>query len=582
MMLSKRVSIALMAGVLTAGQCGFASAGECPDSRPVMKNLYWGDLHVHTAYSLDAFAFGTVRTPSDAYAFARGRKAELAGGATATLDRPLDFMAVTDHAEWLDLMYLCTDPQRLEDPYCAELREKSSPASGPDVFRNYVLPTITHAAPERTPVCAGDPERCDSAMRSQWQRIQVQANAANEPCAFTAFIGFEWTYTPNHSHSHRNLIFANEHVTRDAIDYIRHPTLDDLWSELDSQCRAEDACEVIAIPHNTNMGDGIGFDVETESERQLALRSRYEKLIEIHQEKGNSECLPAFDSAGGDDCGFEISLTRHSASTAREEFSRAEWDSMRRTYVRGLLLRGLAGYRSDAPRARRNALQLGFIGSTDTHAATPGYVDESEWQGSAIRGGDFDAAMKRLNWNPGGLVAVWAEENTRASIFAALKRREVYATSGPRIGLRFLAATKNRELSCDDAGYVAAADVSMGGDFSTSAHPPQFLVAAQFDKTPLRAIEIVKGVRRDGKVEEQRTVLWSRAQGSHSACATWRDAEFDADEPAFWYARVLEMPSPRWSAVQCEKLGRCADYPDAKSMIQERAWASPIWYLPGD
>ena len=344
----------------------------------------------------------------------------------------------------------------------------------------------------------------------------------------------------------------------------------------------EDGCEVIAIPHNTNMGDGIGFDVETENERQLALRSRYERLIEVHQEKGNSECLPRFGIAEDDDCGFEISLTRHSAGTAREEFSRAEWDAMRRTYVRSLLLRGLAAYRGDAPQGRRNPLQLGLIGSTDNHAATPGYVDEGQWQGSAIRGGDFDAAMKRLSWNPGGLVAVWAEENTRASIFAALKRREVYASSGPRIALRFLASTSNTELSCEDTGYVAAADVSMGGDFSSTAGAPRFLVAAQFDKTPLQAIEIIKGVRRGSTVEEYRTVLWSKAEGSHSACATWTDPDFDAEEPAFWYARALEMPSPRWSAVQCERAGRCADYPAAKSMIRERAWASPIWYLPTD
>jgi hypothetical protein len=442
-----------------------------------------------------------------------------------------------------------------------------------------VIPTITQEQPAFTPICTADPARCLKASRSQWQRIQEQANEANDPCHFSALIGNEWSATPSYSHSHRNLIFASENVTPEAIDYIRYPNLEALWDQLNLQCRPENGCDVIAIPHNTNMGDGIFFDVETESDRARKLRSHYERLVEIHQEKGNSECLPPFGAESEGDCDFELYLTKHSRPKTTAEYSKEEWEKMRRTHVRGLLLRGLEAYQASGDE-HLNPLQLGIIGSTDGHAGAPGFVNEDQWQGSVFGLGEFEHMMSRVDWNPGGLVAVWAEENTRESIFAAMKRREVYATSGPRITVQFFASTDEVSMSCEGADSRKNAEAVMGGAFSKAAKGPQFLVMALNDKAPLDKVEIIKGEWKDGALKETRLEIWSRQSEGKSVCQTWHDPDFDAAAPAFWYPRILQAPTPRWSTVQCVKAGRCEEYPEAVGIIQERAWGSPIWYLP--
>ncbi len=577
MLIGLALSSSLAAG--SADQCSYYQAG--------VKRVYWGDLHVHTAYSLDAYAYGTLNTPRDAYQFARGEEIELAGVGPVRLHRPLDFAAVTDHAEWFDLMHICTDPEQSSDPYCTNIREISSVERGREVFREYVIPTITQEQPQATPICTADPARCTKASLSQWQRVQQQANEANDPCNFSALIGFEWSATPAYSHSHRNLIFANDNVTEEAIDYIRYPNLQALWGELDAQCRAEDGCDVIAIPHNTNMGDGIYFDVESESDQSRQLRSRYERLVEVHQEKGNSECLLPYGAEDRDDCDFEINLTKNSQTKNQTDFSKDEWEKMRQTYVRSLLLRGLDAYQ-DSGDEHLNPLQLGLIGSTDGHAGAPGHVNEDQWQGSVFGLGTIERMMSRVRWNPGGLVAVWAEENTRESLFAAMKRREVYGTSGPRITLQFSASVDDDVLDCEDAGSKTKTEVAMGGSFEATIDTPQFMVMALYDRAPLDKIEIIKGEWSEGALRESRIEIWSREDqvengvedGGKSICQTWSDPDFDPAAPAFWYARILQAPTPRWSTVQCVKAGQCQEYTQAVKLIQERAWASPIWYLP--
>ena len=555
-----------------------AKSGKCDYHQVGQKHLYWGDLHVHTAYSLDAYAFGTLKTPAQAYAFARGEAMTLQDGSTAQLDRPLDFAAVTDHAEWFDLLHICTDPQNFDDPYCERLRKDSSMKNGSSLFVEYVIPTITQEAPQATPICIADPAKCVTAKKSQWQRVQDQANAANDPCNFTAQIGYEWSYTKSFSHSHRNIIFANDKVTQDAIDYIRHPTLSDLWTQLEQQCRAEDGCDALAIPHNTNMGDGMTFDVEADDERTLQLRSKYERLVEIHQEKGNSECLSPLKTDESADCNFENYITNHSRPKAKLEFTDEQWTKMRGTYVRDLLMRGLASYQNSG-KAQLNPLQMGIIGSTDNHAGTPGYVNEAAWQGAVFGLGDLDRTMARSAFNPGGLVAVWAEENTRESIFAALKRREVYATSGPRISVRLSANTQGENLSCATEKN-SLATVSMGGDFNKALGAPTFKIHAQADQTPLQEMELIKGQYKNGKYEESVMTIWQRSSAGSDICQIWQDQNFEPEAPAFWYARIKETPTPRWSANLCQKAGRCEEFLGADVMIQERAWTSPIWYLP--
>lgn len=552
-------------------------AETCPEYQAGDKQIFWGDLHVHSGYSLDAWGYGTATTPAESYAFAKGATLKLADGSRAKLPRPLDFMAVTDHAEWFNLMYRCTDPQRSDHAYCNILTEKNTPATGSEVFAEYVLPTITRASPQPTPICREQPDACRAAHLSQWQRIQQQANEANEPCQFTAFVGYEWSATPDFSHNHRNVIFASEQVPQDAFDYMRYPTPERLWQQLQQHCTEASGCDVLVIPHNTNMGDGKSFDVEVESPAQLQLRAKYERLVEIHQEKGNSECLPAFGQTD-EDCTFERYLTKNSRPTEVAGYTQEEWQRMRGSYVRRLLLRGLYGYQQSAER-QLNPLQLGIIGSTDNHAGTGGFVDEENWPGSVFGLGDFDQTMVRSDFNPGGLVAVWAEQNTRASIFAALKRREVYATSGPRMRLKL--DVKAGALSCegDAAEHSAGNAVVMGGTYRDQ-QAPVFRIHAQADRTPIAAIEIVKGTLIDGQMAEEVVDVWRRSSGAADKCVTWLDADFDPQVPAFWYARVLQTPTPRWTAYQCQRAGRCDEFTDADRWIRERGWTSPVWYLP--
>lgn len=556
-----------------------AQARPCPGAQPGVKRVYWGDLHVHTAYSLDAYGYGTIQTPADAYRFAKGESIRLAAG-PVQLDRPLDFMAVTDHAEWLDLMFTCTDPRVSDHPVCKDLRAKSSQATGSQVFRDYVNPTITLDRPQPTELCRQDPKACEAARDSQWARVQQQANAANEPCRFTAFIGFEWSGTPGAAHNHRNVIFANEKTTAVPIDYIRYPSVSQLWNTLARQCRPQDGCDAIAIPHNMNMGDGLSFDIETEDESDLALRTRYERLVEITQEKGASECMaPHADRLTSKDCDFEPYITSHARPKPLADFARAEWEKARSTYARGLLRRGLMAQ----AQTRRNPLQVGFVGSTDTHTGLGGFVDEAQWRGTVFGLDNFERNMGRLDFNPGGVVGVWAEQNTRESLFAAMRRREVYATSGPRIALRVHASRGRTPLACEGAdGRALQAAVPMGGTLEAAGAAPAFRIEAIADRAPLARIEIVKGAtRRDGGYDERVETVWrgSTAPGGR-VCATWRDPAFDGGQPAYWYARVVEAPTPRWSAHQCRKAGRCDDFPAADRTVEERAWASPIWYAP--
>ena len=545
--------------------------GECAYHQPGVKNVYWGDLHVHSGYSLDAWGYGTSATPADAYAFAQGEPMLLPNGTMAALDRPLDFMAVTDHAEWFDLLYICSDPRWSDASYCNTMTEKNDPINGREVFTEYVIPTITKAKPEPTSLCESDNEGCASAKAHQWGRIQAQTHQANAPCTFTTFAAFEWSATPDFSHNHRNIIFANEHVTPDALDYLTYPTPLKLWQALEQQCRAAEGCDAIAIPHNTNMGDGKSFDVETETIDTLSLRARFERLIEIHQQKGNSECLPAFNNSD-EDCNFETYLTLNSVPTAAETFTETQWERMRGSYVRSLLLRGLRAYENSGDKPV-NPLQLGLIGSTDTHAATGGFVEEDQWLGSVFGLGDLDRTMTRVDFNPGGLVAVWAEENTRSSIFGALKQREVYATSGPRIRARVYA--NEGPVSCSNPQGVG-----MGSVLSPNTVNPHFLIQAQYDRTPLQRIEIIKGELIEGETTETVQTIWQSPEGGLDVCVTWQDPQFNPRSPAFWYVRVIEAPTPRWSEHRCLAEERCDEFPQARKTVRERAWTSPIWFLP--
>ncbi|WP_116367303.1 DUF3604 domain-containing protein [Parahaliea mediterranea] len=578
--------LACLAGS-TASQA--ANTGHCPGYQSGQRNLYWGDLHVHTAYSMDAYAFGTTANPADAFAFARGAPITLADGKTRQqLRRPLDFAAVTDHAETFDVMQLCTaGPEQLDNPYCRGLRAGAGTdlSQSRNIFVNYLLPVIAGGEPALPALCEEEGIDCDSARSALWQQSQRFANDADSPCEFTAFVANEWSATPGSAHWHRNLIYRSAATTPTAIDYVRYPTPLKLWQALDEQCRAQDGCDVVAIPHNTNFAEGGGFDVEAEQPDTLRLRARFERLVEIHQSKGNSECIAENWDNADSDCGFEKAF-HSAASKERAATDPAYVKTLNRAYVRNILSRGLQAYIA-SDKAALNPLQLGFVGSTDAHAATAGATEEDAYTGDAWGGGGSDPRriQGRPDYNPGGLVGIWAAENTRASLFDALKRRETYATSGTRIALRFSADRADAPDACS-ADYDYSNATAMGATLGSSATDtpvaaPRLTVLANMDRTPLQRVEIIKGtLDGNGDIVQQVITLADLKPGSPSTCNSWTDPDFDPARPAYWYARVKELPTERWSKRLCESLDNCNDVPGADRLIQETAWSSPIWYLP--
>lgn len=576
--LARWTRLAISSALLAAAPVALA-ASDCAVPMEGGKQLLWGDLHAHTAWSLDAYAFGAIATPRDAYAFARGQPLRLASGEQVVIDRPLDFAAVTDHAETFDVMYRCTDPEYLEVADCQAIRDGHRNRSGRGLFIDYLLPIVTEGQAPR--LCADEPAVCAAASRSQWRRVQEAANAANEPCRFTALIGYEWSASPAGRHWHRNVVFRSDKVPEQAFDFLRYPTASALWTALDRTCRPEQGCDVLAIPHNINWADGGGFDVARRPADELALRARFERLVEIHQEKGNSECLPADPEDSGPDCAFE----RLTANAARDHAggddprSAAErWQQARSSYYRSLLARGLSAF--DASGREHNPLMLGAIGSTDNHLGTPGRVQEDGyWGAMSMLWQDDEARLGYDGYNPGGLVAVWADRNTRAGVFDALQRREAYATSGPRISLRFDAlADTTGGASCTVADEIAA---PMGGSLDRRREAPRLRILAARDTTPLVRLEVVK-VALEGSTPVETVFNVAEFEGgTDAACHVWQDPAFDPEAPALWYARVIEAPTLRWTGHLCRRTGSCEGHPSADRTIRERAWSSPIWYQPG-
>jgi hypothetical protein len=553
----------------------------CPGFEKGQRQVFWGDMHIHTSFSLDAYAYGLRSDPGDAFAFAKGQELLMADGKTlAKLDRPLDFAAVTDHADFFNVMYVCTDPEYSDHEWCSGFRSVSTTSEERLGFIDYLVPLLTEAKPKEAPFCDDLNLDCKALRKPNWVRAQQFANQADAPCSFTALVANEWTATPNFQHWHRNIIFASDKVTEHPINYTDQQSPEAMWEALERECRAEDGCDAVAIPHNINLAQGGGFDVETASMRSRQLRARYERLAEIHQTKGNSECLAPYGEDGAGDCDYERMLINQEwvKKGGYDKMPEEVWNQFRQSYYRTVLGRGLAAYQETG----FNPLQLGAIASTDTHVALAGYVDEANYYG----GHSYDIPIEtrfrlRPDENPGGLIAVWAEENTRASIFSAIKERRVYGTSGPRITVEF-SATFDKGDPCNSEfdGKTAAL---MGGELKRgrAKAKPKFSVSALQDKIPLARIDIVRGVMENGKVVETvKSFSADSSKGRGGMCVTWSDDDYDAKLPAYWYARVLEVPTKRWSAHDCEREGLCEKYAKYNVEQHERAWASPIWNHP--
>ncbi len=609
----------------------------CADRSPA-RNLYWGDLHVHTSYSFDAWTVDVRTRPDDAYAFATGEPVALppldaAGRGTRTvrLERPLDFAAVTEHSELLGEVRLCTaeDSSLRDTATCVAYRGEQGLRA--------LSQAVIGSPPVRQPdLCGEDGSRCAAAVSTVWQEIQAAAerwNDRSEACRFTTFVAYEYTGAPGGSNLHRNVVFRNTHVPQ-PISYVEEPTPLGLWRALRREClEAGDGCDVLAIPHNSNWSNGRMFQIEypgadtlADQADQARLRASLEPLVEIFQHKGDSECRNGMSGVLGaadelcdweklrppsvpvEDCGDGVGA---GAMGRRGCLSRLDW-------IRNVLAAGVA----EQQRLGVNPYKLGIIASTDTHNGTPGLVDETDFQGHFGAADDTPEARLALSsWlpgdvrnNPGGLVAVWAEENSREAIFEALRRRETYGTSGPRIAVRFFGGWELPTDLCETGDFVARADaagVPMGGDLpaAAGAGAPRFAVSALRDPGSathagglLQRVQIVKawadeeGLHqavydvagsRDNGADVDLGTCEPRGPGLAAACGVWSDPDFDPTRGAVYYARVVENPSCRYSTRQClaipeaERPPACSD-PTVPRTIQERAWTSPIWYTPAD
>jgi hypothetical protein len=526
-----------------------------------------------------------------AFSFARGQPLTLPGGREVKIDRPLDFSVVSDHSEYLAEVEECTDPQAalFGAPFCATMRAAAArsanclgdPSQCGGLFS--YMSQIEQPMPKRSVLCTFTPDRpaeCDHAVASAWEREQMAAEAANQPCDFTAFKAYEWTAQTRGDVLHRIIVFKTGTVPARPLTYLDYPTPLSMLTALEKQCRPPD-CDALSMPHNANQSRGQMwlFDPASDEPR---LRAKYERLAEIHQNKGSSECLNTVDpsDAGYDpQCEFEISAS-----------DQGNLPVARPGYLRYALEKGLLAKAAAAEQP--NPLQLGFVGSTDTHNATPGKVRESDFSGHF---GLWNATPKQrlrvdgANWNPGGITAVWAEQNTRDSLFAALSRRETYATSGPRMVVRFYAFAGDAVDPCADPSFpdaLAGAATPMGGELALPpGRRPRFVVSALKDDANLAEVNLVKASVVNGAVSEQvARVIVGGGGGVPSVCHVFDDLDFDPRVPAFYYAKVIEVPTPRWSHFDCQADDTtreyCASHPGLDVPIQERAWTSPIWHLP--
>ncbi|MFK7897770.1 MAG: DUF3604 domain-containing protein [Myxococcota bacterium] len=633
-------------GAAPASKAPLTDEVACPDANP-LRNAYFGDFHVHTELSSDAWMFDTRTSPDDAYRFAFEGEVMLAplddeGRPTRRYQsaRPLDFMAVTDHAEFFGESRICATPGKpgYESSLCEAIR--AGEGRSPELLKQIFSPF-----PKRDKdTCGEDLSACAAETLSVWKEVQASAAKWNKSCEHTSFVAYEYSSFRMGSNLHRNVIFRNEEVIDRPISFLDAKRDYELWEALSRECLdADSGCDVIAIPHNSNISNGRMFSVNypgdwTRSSKadQARLRMRVEPIIEVMQHKGDSECrngLPGIRGGVDEFCDFEkFESMAFTASTGGEdvpecyEGAGADWwfhkgpDCLSpQSYARTALIEGLR----QEEEIGVNPFKFGLSASTDTHNGIGGAVDEANYPGHLGIGDDSPAKRAsgstevagNANNNPGGLIGVLAEQNTRDSIFDALKRKEVFGTSGPRMQVRFYGSDDLPADLCGRADRLAVADaagVPMGGDLTSStvgADGPTFLVIAQADAgtavapgTPLERLQVVKGWIDDEGVSNQHVYdlagsLTQRASvnlstcepggevGFQELCSVWRDPDFDASKRALYYLRAVENPTCRYSQRACLEL-ETGDRPAACSdgsfpaTVQERAWSSPIWYTP--
>jgi hypothetical protein len=587
--------------------------------------VFFGDTHLHTAFSTDAGLAGAITTPDDAFRFAKGEEVTSSNGIPARLQRPLDFLVVTDHAENLGIPIALAeeDPVMDSNEWSRTLAQTYAPRTEEAIAEAYV-----QWFGAVNTVGGSDPMAGTGLAESMWKRATEAAERHNQPGAFTAFVGYEWTSGPNGNNLHRNIIFRDGKDLADQIvPFSTYDSADpeDLWQWM-SNYEQETGGKLLAIPHNGNLSNGLMFDDVTLSGEPLSadyaeLRMRWEPIYEITQIKGDGEAHPALSPTDE----FADYYTWDKGSFGEEPKTPA---MLPREYARSAWKRGLA-YEEELG---ANPFKFGVVGSTDAHTALSttqednffGKVVLVEPTSDPIRfeepiTGRFTPDDPSDDLTHGdalaaGLAAVWARENTREAIWDAMKRKETFATTGTRMRVRVFAGWGFEAADLDRSDFAAHGygnGVPMGGDLAKAPADasPSFLIRAirDPDGANLDRVQVVKGwTAADGELQEKVfDVAWSgdrkpdangklppvgntvdierasytNAIGAPYLQAFWTDPEFDPEQRAFYYLRVLEIPTPSWLVYDRAVFG--VEIPEGKQTAQqERAYTSPIWYTP--
>lgn len=589
--------------------------------------VFFGDTHLHTSFSTDAGLAGCTKTPDEAFRFAKGETVVSSTGIPARLNRPLDFLVVSDHAENLGLPVALTenDPALSKNEWGKKIAQTYEPRTVEAIGEAYLqwFGSVNNPA-------NGDPMAGSGLTKSAWMRATEAAEAHNQPGKFTAFIGYEWTSGPSGNNLHRNIIFRGGKDGADKIvPFSAYDSEDpeELWAWME---RAEKATgqRLLAIPHNGNLSNGLMFDdVTLTSKKPLdrayaERRMKWEPIYEVTQIKGDGEAHPSLSPQDE----FADFGTWDAGSFGEQPKTK---DMLPREYAREAYKRGLA-YQKELG---ANPFKFGMVGSTDSHTGLS-TAEEDNFFGKVVlvepsadpirfeepitgrfTPEDKSDDLTHADGMAAGLAAVWARENTREAIWDAMARKEVYATTGTRLRVRVFGGldfTREDLVRSDFAKHAYEKGVPMGGDLSKApaGKAPAFLVQVLRDPdgANLDRVQMIKGwVDSAGKTHEKvydvavsgdrkigadgrctvpvgntvdvKNASYSNSIGAPTLGAYWRDLDFDAAQAAFYYVRVLEIPTPRWTTIDAKVFG--VALPEGiPTSIQERAYTTPIWYTP--
>ena len=628
------------------------------------RNPYYGDLHVHTKYSFDAYIFGVTATPYDAYKYATGEAIKHPLGYDMKLKEPLDFYAVTDHGFYMGMVENYADPssKMSKNEWTKSMHNLNSPENvtlestgkRANLFSSVILQAMVKPYPWWHPNYIGAwlTNNIQLALssfdydvhKSAWADVANAAEEFNDPGKFTTFIGYEFTTSTDveGGNLHRNVIFNSSNAPIRPWTRIDSLNPEDLWTWMDNL--RDKGVDSLAMPHNSNGSNGQMFEVETFKGNPIDTeysekRMRNEPVVEITQVKGTSDTHPLLSP---DDEWADFGIMDKRVGSRPPTYSMPQGGYVRDAYLRGLTLEW---------KKQGNPYKFGLIGSSDTHTGAGAFDEDNYWSkvgvldGTAMGRGSVPLTEERANWlreyssdynqpltikevegntyssagfdqwGASGLAVAWAEENTRDSIFQAFKRKETFATTGTRLAVRFFGGFDMESIDLDSEDMVKnayAKGVTMGADlFGVNNQTPQFIVWAQRDKlgAPLQRVQIIKGWVENASGTPKEKVydvacsdglsvdpVTNRCPdngarvninncsitnnvGAGELKTVWVDPEFDPSVKAFYYVRVLENPTCRWSTWDAVKAG-VAPRPDIHKTIQERAWSSPIWYIP--